>query len=200
MKYMSFNSSCAFAGVANMLEQYGFDTDDRTIALGMKLPYMFAYEKGAFLAGPMLQSAEWFNLYLNPIGFELHEEEVTAETIASCLLSYGTAMLGLRTSDNDKHAFVFVRFENGKFVFINNKWQNTNVPEYAAFTGAELSERIEKPAVAAVLNKIEPKSVNFKEKLKSSIYVLRRNYSEIKAIGAQKCSIETLRGKMNVLF
>ena len=33
MKYMTFNSSCAYAGVANMLECFGVDTQDRTIAL-----------------------------------------------------------------------------------------------------------------------------------------------------------------------
>ncbi len=72
MKYMTFNFSCSYAGVANMLEQYGIDTDDRSIAMGMKLPYLFAYENGVYMAGPMLQSAAWFNLYLNPIGFEMN--------------------------------------------------------------------------------------------------------------------------------
>lgn len=38
MKYMTFNSSCAFAGVANMLAAYGIDKEDREIALGMQLP------------------------------------------------------------------------------------------------------------------------------------------------------------------
>jgi len=47
MKYMTFNSSCSYAGVANMLAQYGIDTYDRTIAQKMKLPYLFAREDGA---------------------------------------------------------------------------------------------------------------------------------------------------------
>ena len=46
MKYMTFNSSCSYAGVANMLAQYHFAVDDRTIAMGMKLPYLFTYEDG----------------------------------------------------------------------------------------------------------------------------------------------------------
>ena len=41
MKYMTFNSSCSYAGIANMLEQDGVNTTDREIALGMKLPYLF---------------------------------------------------------------------------------------------------------------------------------------------------------------
>ena len=73
MKYMTFNSACSFAGIANMLEQYGVDVTDREIALGMKLPYLFAYDEGAYVSGPMLQKEEWFNLYLNSIGFKLDQ-------------------------------------------------------------------------------------------------------------------------------
>ena len=69
MKYMTFNFSCSFAGVANMLAQYGIETTDRDIALTMKLPFLFAYADGAYLSGPMLQSAGWFDLYLNPLGY-----------------------------------------------------------------------------------------------------------------------------------
>ncbi|MCD8143515.1 MAG: hypothetical protein LUD83_09635 [Clostridiales bacterium] len=42
MKYMTFPSSCTFAGVANLLAFAGVDTSDREIALGMGLPYLFA--------------------------------------------------------------------------------------------------------------------------------------------------------------
>ena len=33
MKYMTFNSSCSYAGVANMLEQYGVDTEAESDAV-----------------------------------------------------------------------------------------------------------------------------------------------------------------------
>ena len=55
MKYMTLNYSCAFAGVANLLEQYGVDIEDRDLCLGMKLPYLFENESGKYLAGTMLQ-------------------------------------------------------------------------------------------------------------------------------------------------
>ena len=42
---MTFNSSCAFAGVANMLAAYGIDKEDREIALGMQLPYLFEKDR-----------------------------------------------------------------------------------------------------------------------------------------------------------
>ncbi len=71
MKYMHFNSSCSYAGLANLLELRGVDTEDYQIALDMGLPYFLRYEEasGAYRNGPMLQSAEWFDLYLKPRGF-----------------------------------------------------------------------------------------------------------------------------------
>ena len=44
MKYMTFNASCAYAGLANILERFGIETEDREIALAMGLPYLFAKE------------------------------------------------------------------------------------------------------------------------------------------------------------
>ena len=84
MVYMTFNSSCSYAGVANMLAQYHFAVDDRTIAMDMRLPYLFTYEDGIYMAGPMLQSADWFNLYLNPVGFHMIETAVSAEAELCC--------------------------------------------------------------------------------------------------------------------
>ena len=80
MKYMTFNSSCSYTGVANMLAPYGVETDDRTIAQRMMLPYLFAKEDGEYHSGPMLQSAQWFNLYLHPIGYTMEEKMGKAGT------------------------------------------------------------------------------------------------------------------------
>lgn len=77
-KYMTFNSSCSYAGLANMLLRYGVDTQDREIARDMKLPFLFACEEDEYRAGPMLQGAQWFNLYLHPRGLEMRETEVPA--------------------------------------------------------------------------------------------------------------------------
>ena len=121
MKYMTFNSSCSYAGVANMLEQYGVDTDDRAIAMGMKLPYLFIHEDGVYMAGPMLQSAEWFNLFLNSIGFEMCETEVPAEQVADYLKQQKTAMLGLQVDETSKHAVVYTGSQDEKLVFLKQQ-------------------------------------------------------------------------------
>ena len=106
MKYMTFNSSCPYAGLANLLSFQGIDTEDRSIALKMDLPYLFAYEDGQYLSGPMLQGAKWFNLYLRPIGFTFHENQLGREEAGPYLLAHPPAMLGLRVTPKSKHAVI----------------------------------------------------------------------------------------------
>ena len=99
MKYMTFNSSCSYAGIANMLERYGIETDDRSIAVAMNLPFLFSYSNGVYLSGPMLQTAEWFDLYLNPIGYQLIEKAVSADGIDKYLKTQKTARSEEHTSE-----------------------------------------------------------------------------------------------------
>ena len=103
-KYMTFNSSCSYAGLANMLLRFGVDTQDREIAMDMKLPFLFAYEEGEYRAGPMLQGAQWFKLHLHPRGLEMREIELPAQSVAAYLRMQPTAMLGIRQIENGKHA------------------------------------------------------------------------------------------------
>lgn len=51
MKYMTFNSSCSFAGIANMLERMGYAYEDYQVAAGMELPYIVARDNGGYIAG-----------------------------------------------------------------------------------------------------------------------------------------------------
>ena len=54
MKYMHFKGGCSYAGIANMLELSGYDTEDYIIAKKIRLPYMFDYVDGTYLAGTRL--------------------------------------------------------------------------------------------------------------------------------------------------
>ena len=80
MKYMHFKASCSYTALAAMMEYYGTDTEDYRIALEMKLPWLFAGEDGAFISGPMLQGAKWFDLWLAPRGYRMEEERVSPRT------------------------------------------------------------------------------------------------------------------------
>lgn len=200
MKYMTFNSSCSYAGVANMLEQYGVDTDDRSIAMGMKLPYLFARKDGTYMAGPMLQSAEWFNLYLHPIGIEMVEQKISSAQAAEYLRLQKTAMLGLRVDDTGKHAVVYIGSQGDALTFINNKWECTDAPEQVTLTEAQLMSQLGETAVIATLRQTAPKVVDLHSRLENSITVIRQNLAEIRDVCSHEESVGQLRTRMNTLF
>ena len=200
MVYMTFNSSCSYAGVANMLAQYHLTTDDRTIAMNMKLPYLFAYEDGIYMAGPMLQSADWFNLYLNPIGFHMVETTVSAERVVDYLKCQKTAMLGLKLEQNGKHAVVYIGKQNGQLLFLNNKWEQDPAPEQIAFTETELLKQVEHTITIATLEQVIPRKVDFSDRLRESVSVIRQNISEIQKICNKEETVGALRSKLNTLF
>ena len=200
MKYMTFNSSCSYAGVANMLEQYGVNTDDSSIALGMKLPYLFSYEDGIYMAGSMLQSADWFNLYLNPIGFEMIEKEISAEQVPAYLKQQKTAMLGLQVDESGKHAVVYIGRQDGKLLFLNNKWEHTDAPEQITLTEAELLAQISNSAMIATLEPITPKGADLQSRIRNSVAVIRQNLSEIQNLCSKEETVGQLRSQLNTLF
>lgn len=174
MKYMSFNSSCAYAAVANMLEQYGFNTEDRMIALEMGLPYLFSCEDGVYFAGPMLQTAEWFNLYLNPRGFRMSEVVIDRGEICAFLQDVKCAMIGIEVSEGNKHAVVFSGAEGERYRFINNKWEQADEPDTLLLSEGELLGRPDETVAAATLQKTEASDVDMKRHLEKSAEVLTR--------------------------
>lgn len=200
MKYMTFNSSCSYAGIANMLERYGFDTSDRSIAIGMKLPYLFFRCNDIYLSGPMLQEAKWFNLYLNPIGYELSEKMISAGEVATYLNSQKIAMLGIRTGPTDKHAIVYTGTKANRLIFLNNKWEAEEAPEEIQLTADELKQKLDSTVVVATLRQIPPKSVSFTDKLKESIAVLQANLAEITELCGKEGTVAYFRSKLNILF
>ena len=200
MKYMTFNSSCSYAGVANMLAQYGIDTDDRTIARKMMLPYLFAKEDDAYLSGPMLQSADWFNLYLHPIGYNMVEKRVKRELIPSALHSTKTAMLGLQISPKSKHAVVYMGLEGSKYHFLNNKWQHTDEPEQLLLSEAELLSQLDDDVMVAVLEPAPCKAVDFAPLLKQSIQTLDDLKQDILSFCTQEQTPQAIMTAMNKLF
>lgn len=200
MKYMTFNSSCSYAGVANMLDQYGVDTDDRIIAMGMKLPYLFSCENGIYMAGPMLQTAEWFNLYLRPVGFEMNEKEIPAPQVPEYLKQQKTAMLGLQVDENSKHAVVYIGTQDGKLVFLNNKWKHDPAPAQLMLTDAEILDRIGPSAMVATLEQIDPIPINLPWYISESIPTIQKNVAEIKDVCSSPKTVGELRSMLNTLF
>ena len=200
MKYMTFPSSCSYAGLANMLAQYGIETGDREIALTMKLPFLFSVENGTFVSGPMLQTADWFDLFLNPLGFLLREESVPCGEIAEYLRKQKTAMLGIKMPNGGKHAVVYIGMEADKFVFLNNKWETEDSSEQLRLTIEDLQNRLEQEVTVATLQEIAAREVPIQSKLKESVGVLKENLSQILALCGQEVAVSVLRAKRNTLF
>ena len=153
MKYMTFNSSCSYAGIANLLSFYGVDTEDRTIALEMGLPFLFDYEDGCYVSGPMLQSAKWFNIYLETLGYTMTEREVNRYKLCDYLRDLQYAMLGIYVRGENKHAVIYTGLKDGKFCLLNNKWKESDEPDTLLLSEQELLQRVNEKVTVANLNK-----------------------------------------------
>ena len=200
MKYMTFNSSCSYAGLANMLSAFGIETEDRDIALQMGLPYYFAYEDGAFLAGPSLQSAKWFNLYLNPRGFELIEQFVPKSEVPGYLRSVKNAMLGVRVETAGKHAVVYTGTDSDSFRFLNNKWSHDPSAESFLLSEEALLQSVDDPCVIATLHSVTPRSISADDQLKTSYSTLEQYRQDLHRICDKTRPIGELRSLLNPLF
>ena len=200
MKYMTFNSSCSYAGVANMLDSYGVSVEDRQIALDMKLPYLFSHENGAYCSGPMLQTAKWFNLYLKPRGFLMTETRLLREEVCSFLADVHTAMLGIAFSQRGKHAVVYTGMEGDRYRFLNNKHKNSSDPEIIYLTQEELLPLLNNFVSASVLQKDHPTPVDLRPYLQESADTLLHLKRDINAFCSSEQTPRALKTAQNVLF
>lgn len=200
MKYMTFNSSCSYAGLANLLAFYGVDTEDREIAIKMRLPYLFNYEDGCYLSGPMLQSEKWFNLYLKTIGFTMVENEVKREQICAYLRGLQYAMLGIRVNERNKHAVIYTGIKDGKYCMLNNKWEQSDEPDTMLLLEQELLNRVDESVMVAVLHKAACETIPFDNLLNHSISVLRMLREDMISFCSQERSVQEIRLSMNTIF
>lgn len=200
MKYMTFNSSCSYAGLANLLSFCGVDTEDRKIAVEMGLPYFFDFEHGTFSAGPMLQGEKWFNVYLNPLGFAWKEQELKKAELCPALREMGYAMLGVSVGDGSKHAVIFTGLQGDKLHFLNNKWERAEEPDALLLTEQELLDRVDDTVFVGCLVKTDRKPVCKNELLKRSESTLRKLLDEIQTFCSDERSVPELRSSMNTLF
>ena len=203
MKYMTFNSSCAFAGVANMLAVWGVDQEDREIALGIGLPYLFEKECNAYLGGPMLQSAKWFNLYLPSIGFAMTEQHLSRENVPLYLTTQKTAMMGVFLTSQEKHAIVYQGRRGNQFLFWNNKWQHSDDPSQFCWTADEFIRRLDQDVVVAGLRPapiVPITDSNFRSLYQHSCQILAELKEELRAFCETKHSRNEIGAALNPLF
>ena len=180
MKYMTFNSSCTYAALANMLERKGIDAADYEIALEMKLPFFIGKSEEGFSSGPLLQSKKWFDLYLNPRGLELVEDWVDKKEMFDFLKAKEEAMLGIRMQNghNAYHAIVYTGMKEGKATFLNNKHEGSQEPDGFEFTEDELIVLLRDRTRVGTLKTCIKKEVDLRPLLEQSIQNLTDLQSE----------------------
>lgn len=198
MKYMHFNSSCSYAALANLLELMGIDTEDTEIALEMGMPWLFHREGDTFLSGPMLQSAEWFNLWLFPRGLCMTETEVEKGALCVRLKSSGPAMLGLHTPYG-KHAVVFTGFD-GAYRFINPTYEDRAEATELALFDSDLIERTDDIVMLARVERAEPNQVDPRPYLCRSVQIVRENVEAIERFAAAMHDPDAYLSTLNRLF
>lgn len=200
MKYMTFNASCAYAGLANLLAFYGVDTEDYRIAQEIALPYCFAKEGGIYKAGPMLQGKRWFELYLRPRGFCFNEVRLPREQAADYLAAHPCAMVGVRMENGQKHAVIYSKIEAGKLCFLNNKRKNSEEPEQLCLSRQELEQRLEADTAIATLGRCEAEPASLAPVLEDSLAVLRELEQELLVFCSVPQSAAALAAARDRLF
>lgn len=200
MKYMHFNSSCSYAGLANLLTLQGKETEDYQIALDMGLPYFLRCDEtsGAYLNGPMLQSAEWFDLYLKPRGFRYVERFLEKQEAVEQLCS--GSMLGLQVTPKSKHAVIFLGRENDVYKFLNNRREDSEEPEYLLLSKQECLERLSEQTVVGYLESCDSETVDIKPYLEEALRNWENLRVELQKFVCEVQSPQTMKEAMNRLF
>ncbi len=203
MKYQTFNASCCYAALANMLDDFSLDLEDRDIALGAQLPYMLRFDpaNNRFLAGPMLQGAEWFDLYLAPRGMRFTERSFTAGAAVNFLSTADTRVMLAVDVPDGRQALVFEGVRGSRFHFISSKWQDAEGAERYMFTAAELLDRIDPEANALGWVELSPKKpVDFLEKLYQTLECIPKYHASLQKFCAVEREKIALRWAMEPLF
>lgn len=198
MKYMHFKASCSYTALAAILEIKGIHTEDYEIALDIKLPWLFAKEGGTYLSGPMLQSAKWFNLWLNPRGYTMIEETVPRDLLCEYLRTHTPAMLGIQTPYG-KHAVVFAEY-NGIYHFVNPTYEGSDKCTELSLCEDELLSLVDPMTIVGTVRSTEPKHHDMAPLLRDSLSVIHENCDEIIAFAVEKHDPDSYSHVMNRLF
>ncbi|MGN0506364.1 MAG: hypothetical protein ACI4FZ_07365 [Lachnospiraceae bacterium] len=200
MKYMHFNSSCSYAGLANMLELLHYDTEDYIIALDIGLPYFIRCDSksNCYQAGAMLQSKEWFDLYLKPRGFS-YVEKVLPKEEAVCSLCPGR-MLGIQVSARSKHAVVCMEATKEEYSFLNNKRKDTPQEEVLRFSKEELLKRLPEETAVGYVEACDAEEVNFLSYYKESVLTWKKLKKELNQFTASEQGPQSLQEARDRLF
>lgn len=205
MKYMTFNSSCSQAGLANLLEDYDIDIEDYELAEKMKLAYIFKYDgqRDGYLTGLSLQDKKYFDYYLNPRGLELMEKTLEREDLVDFLKDFKRrCMLGLDLG-GQKHVLVFEGYDLARedFVFLKMKGEDSPEEAYIRLDQEELARLVDRETAFSYISyKQGDYIVDLDEDIRASLDILERYAKEIGDYMGETRSLDSLDATMDSLF
>lgn len=204
MKYMTFNNSCSYAGVANLLLDYSIDIEDYEIAIKTKVPYIFKYDDHCkrYISGSMLQEDKYYNFYLQNLGLNLIGNRLSPKEAIKFLNNLKcNSMIGLNVLNGSKHALIYNGFEDDKYIFMNNKRRDSNAPDFYQFSLEELLNKMDDTVCISYLEKkhIDAK-IDLSKEMKASSFYLKQYENDILTFCNKTQNIEALNKSMNTLF
>lgn len=206
MKYMTFNRSCSYAAIANLLEEYNIHYEDYEIVKALSIPYLFHYdlEEDRYLAGPMLQSYPWFNYFLNSLGFDFVEEWFNPKEMMDKLKEGNKRYLvSLKINPNQSlgHAVLFVGKEQNSYRFLNPKRKESSEPDYYVFNENEVIEKLKSNNLMGYLIPIQkPIPFNVSKYLKASLQNLDHYQGRLIEFCSKEQDVSALIESRDTLF
>lgn len=206
MKYMTFNNSCSYAGVANLLGDFEIEIEDYELAIEMKSPYIFKYDEyfKKYISGTMLQNEKYFNYYLRNKDLKFVENKFEKEEVLDYLNSLkGKAMIGLIMDNGRGHGVIYLGVKDGKYLFLNNKKKDSDEVDYFNYSKEELEKRLMDTTFIGYIEKnleSRKESIDQIEEIKNSIRVLDEYKSRLIDFSKKEQSIEALKEAMDSCF
>ena len=146
----------------------------------------------------MLQSAKWFNLYLEPRGFSYTEQWIEKNNLPDSL--HPGMMLGIQVTPRSKHAVVFLEKKDDRFLFLNNKYQNSEEEELLSFSKEELLERLPDFIMTGRIERCEAKKIDVIPLLHNAISNWEKLRKEIQQFVSEVQKSQSVKHSMNRLF
>lgn len=201
---MTFNNSCSFAGVANMLEDFSIDIEDYQLAIEMKVPFIFKFDEHykSYVSGSMLQEDKYFNYCLQKWNLKLIGNRVPKEKAISFLSTLNqNAMIGLNISEGYKHAVIYCGYKNKEYIFLNNRRRDTNDPECYKFSYDVLEEKMDETTFISYIDRDTEKSkLDIDKEIKESTTYLEKYRKEVEDFCQKEQSVNSLKNAMNTYF
>jgi hypothetical protein len=206
MKYMTFNRSCTYSCISNLIEEYSFHFEDHEIVKSLSIPYLLIYlpDKNRYVAGGMIQSPIIFNKFLNSLSLEFIENIYTPEmAIDTFDTNEKRCMLGIQINSNmeSKHSVIFVNKEKEKYRFLNPKRKNSNEPKYYLFSKDELNKKKKKNFPIGHIVRIKNTvSINVSNELYYTLENIDKYYNALVNYCSKLQNIKSLKETKETLF